>query len=207
MYLPKFSKENSEALGRRIVPIRHSNVVRNRDTTLEKKLERELPNITCRMLRAYHGLVEEFGAVDITEHLPPQIREWGGDVRAATSKVYEFLTMPAEERVITQGGKRYMITFEKEEGVVTMRSEFARWYNLWAEERFENDEAAFASSGFESPAGRVQCCAGCKKKHHKRCCENNQKRAPRTVVVHMKMSVVECDTESPPIGSVSPCVS
>eukprot|EP00951_Prasinocladus_malaysianus_P011303 scaffold83541_cov25-Prasinocladus_malaysianus.AAC.1 len=87
-HLPNFSKENVASIGRRLVPILFSQIVPEGDPHLERKLDQELPNICSRFLTTYRGLCEEFGDCDIMKHLPSQMSEWAGDVRAAQSKLY-----------------------------------------------------------------------------------------------------------------------
>eukprot|EP00951_Prasinocladus_malaysianus_P040136 scaffold457271_cov30-Prasinocladus_malaysianus.AAC.6 len=46
-----------------------------------------------------------WGRSDIIQNLPAQMREWGGDVSAANSKIFEFLELSPEVRCTTiEGG-------------------------------------------------------------------------------------------------------
>lgn len=186
-FLPSFSKENSDSLGRRIVPIRHSNVVGSRDTSLKQKLRKEMPNITARILTAYHSLREKIGDSDIMQHLPDQIKEWGGEIKSQTSKLYDFLSIPDEERVVEINDKKFQIKFQMSEGDIVSKKEFSEFFELWSETKFVNEAAAFSDFGFYSPDTPINVCPFCSKKHKSNCCDlyNNKDKRKRNAIANM----------------------
>jgi len=170
--------------------------VKKRDPILGDRLAMELPNFCCRILTEYHALVKEFGDRDITQCFPPDIKEWGGDGRASSSKLYEFLSMNEEGRVVDIAGVTHTISFEKidandPKSPVTLREEFVKWYELWSKERFRNEPTAFSDHGFEG-VKQFWVCRSCGRKSQAGCCEeyNREKNATKkNAILGMKIVV------------------
>lgn len=169
----------------------------------QKKLEAEMPNIILRVVTAYHKLVDDFGDKDLTQHFPEDMVEWAGEVRAETSKLFQFLSLDEDERVID--GR--MVRFERDGDSLVRRDEVAALYRAWADnkdfdykdKKFTNDEAAFSHFGFLSPP-KTQLCKHCLrrgeiKKHKKGCCSqySSKDRTPHPIIEGMKIVYTPVD--------------
>ena len=173
-------KNSQDCIGRRLVPFRFGNVVEKRDPLLADKLHKELPNLCHKILTEYHKLVDKFGDKDITQCFPADIKEWGGQVRASSNKLYEFLSLDDDERVVDmrEGDQciKYKISIQRVDkndpkSPITLQAIFAKLYECWSKERFKNDESVFHDFGFASSVSRVWICNSCHRKSQKNCCD------------------------------------
>jgi hypothetical protein len=142
-------------VGRRIVPFRFDKVVAVQDDgLLARILETELPAVVCRATRAYRAAVERAAAAGgFWNAVPPKIREWRGDLAAATSKLHQFLAMDDAERGCT---------IRRVEGRVTWLPDFVDAFSAKMGTRAgAKDLAVFEELGFRVSDKAVYVCKGC----------------------------------------------
>jgi hypothetical protein len=188
-YLPAFCKDGS-GFARRVVPIRFETPVHMPDHDLAARIAAELPSVVARMLRCYKEVREHVAAAGggLRAHLPEQIRRWGGEVQAETSKLYEFLSLDPEDRLVPIDGVQRRVTIERREGHLTMHKEFAALFDAWTGTKgsFKNDPAVFAQFGFHSPSN-IYMCLGCKRRSRSGCCAtySSINRRQRQAIEHL----------------------
>ena len=204
-------KNSQDCIGRRLVPFRFANVVHQRDPMLGDRLAKELPNFCCRILTEYHALVREFGNKDITQCFPPDIKEWSGEVRASSSKLYEFLSMDEDERVVSFNGEcvqlyvhekasrligEYVVKIEKcptgGPALLINGNGFAAIFNAWRKRKeFVCDGVTFAAKDFQNPK-KKWVCKSCGALYSVSCCKDTDRdngRIQKICVDNMRVTL------------------
>jgi prophage antirepressor-like protein len=135
-----------------------------------------------------------------------EVREWRGEVRSSCSKLFEFLSLSDEMRVITEKppgqfiseGKKHMVRIVREQDAYTPKEELRKWYRLWLGlgrdvASCDFNETDFTLHGFLCPAGGINMCKSCKKRSKSKCCAaySPTNRCKLQVIEHMMMEVVE----------------
>ena len=87
-------RDNSGSIMRRILPFDFMRQVRDADTELELRLEKELPVILEKCLRAYTECVAKAGKKDIWKIVPPEFLVAQREMAAATNVLTEYLGQP-----------------------------------------------------------------------------------------------------------------
>ena len=189
-----------DCVGRRLVPFRFGKVVAKRDVDLVTRIKKELPAILCTLLVAYHELRLQVGpGGDVHNFLPPAVREWRGEVRAASSKLYEYLALDDEEREVTEqrpgdAPRKFRVNLTAVPGAVTTRKDFEKWFLLWQggrDAKFTPDEATFSQHGYNAPSTRINVCTHCKRRHKTACCARyaNGEKTKQYIIENMAMEV------------------
>jgi hypothetical protein len=183
--------------------------VLRKDVNLSDSIAAELPAILYTFLTAYHDLRRSIvPGGDLHESLHPAVREWRGEVRAASNKLFEYLSLEDDERVVVEPAiprgveqtarRRYRVNLAHEPGAITLRENFKRWYLQWLgkDAVFTNDEAAFEQHGFTSPATRVFVCHHCGKRAASGSCAKyaTDDRTKKYVIEGMRMNITVLPT-------------
>jgi hypothetical protein len=142
-------------VGRRMVSFRFDRPVMNpKEDLLDNILSHELPNIVCRILRAYHtqrSKVKEIGC-GFWQSVPPQILEWQRVLAAATNKLHAFLAMDDEDRGCI---------IKRDVGKVTLLEDFKKAFEDTMKCEFKSDLSIMARFGFRLSENKVNICKGC----------------------------------------------
>jgi transposase len=181
-------------VGRRLVVFNFARVVANPQEDLVARIkETELPNVACRILRAYHAFRAKAAAAGgFWCAVPEQVLEWQSSLAAATNGLYRFLAMDDDER-------GYAV--ERVEGHVTWLLDFKAAFKDRMGQAFENDSAVMQKFGFTVSSKKENVCLSCKqlaKGGKARCCEqysNATNRAKKDVIYGMRMAHACTTTE------------
>ena len=152
------------------------------------------------------------GDKDITQCFPPDIKQWSGEVRASSSKLYEFLDMNDEERVVSFNGEEvqlyahdkvsrpigeYVVKIEKcDVGgpvlVINGRG-FATVFNAWRKKKeFVCDAATFTAKDYSQPLIRQHVCKSCGRAAATSCCKDFDRhdgRIQKTYIDNMRVTL------------------
>ena len=186
-HMPDYDNSKGN-VSRRLATFRFTREVTAQNMSLVATVEgTELPAVVARCLRAYHRLRERATAAGGFWNCAPQkLREWQGDLGAATDKLQEYLAMDERER-----GLR----IERVEGAMThvidLKKHFVEKMKLpWK----APDPAALRALGYRFEKG-VKVCRSClqiAKARGGKCCERyaNDKRMPRDIIWDMQIATV-----------------
>ena len=161
------------------------NKVTNRDPAMQEQLRQELPNIIARYLDSYFTLKDEYGALDIVQHVPEQMQLWnaaaifGGDPHSVGRF---FMDTP---KVVPLGdGKAAQILFVKEQGAVLKICDLVHYYKLWyaaetdcmppgdhqCQSKVKELAVHLGIMGAEDDFPKPHFCKSCLSRHVKSCC-------------------------------------
>ena len=126
------------------------------------------------------------------------------NVNVGTKSVLrEYLEMGDENRIVKDKGETFKISIRRvrigdPKSPVTLRNDFKYWYELWANERFKDNQELFEKSGFISCSGWL--CRSCQRKSQKDCCDkyDRVKNATKKMVFFGMDMVVEKQCDSNP---------
>lgn len=84
--------DNAGSVSRRWLLFRFDNVVKDKDTTLDAKLQQELPQVILKCNRAYLEAVDEVGSGDIWKAMPKYFMEGRNSVASMCNPLEDFIT-------------------------------------------------------------------------------------------------------------------
>lgn len=84
-------RDNSGSIQRRFVTIDFSRQVQDADPHLDEKLEKEIPAILCKCVKAYLEKVENFGDQDIWNVVPKYFKDVQKQIAVVTNTLQHFL--------------------------------------------------------------------------------------------------------------------
>ena len=84
--------DNAGSISRRILVFSFEQVVREKDTQLDSKLAKEIPQILVKANRAYLEMVREVGHDDVWKHVAPYFKRQREEVASSCNPLEDFIT-------------------------------------------------------------------------------------------------------------------
>jgi hypothetical protein len=175
-------QDKSGSISRRIVVFAFINYILNRDTSLEKKIQEEIPVIAVRCIKKYLDFIARYGSSDIWDVVPQSLKDLRSEVQSETNALQDFLQ---------NGDSYYEILYEKGSVVPlsTFKDAFKNHLRFHTDKRYKwtSDYFPFKNAHFE--VKEINVCKSCGKIAHSQCCDNyhvtNRKKV--TLIYNMRL--------------------
>jgi hypothetical protein len=184
-YYPEY-KDSSGAIPRRLCPFLMNRFVKERDTTLENKINTlEYSSLLIKMLKSYQDLIKKYKNKTFEDWKIPYFKERYNEITDTCNNLYKFLELAPEEF-------EYWVIYEEGESIE--EKDFKKlmeryyWKETETKEKYKPDITTLERCGYLRKKKSV--CGNCNESPNGgKCCKkyNPKNRRQRFYIINMKL--------------------